>query len=236
MRWLIPKTTTDTDGNKVYLVEDDTTKVIITKVDTLGNQLSGVVLEIQDKDGIVIDIWTTSTKENPHVITGKLILGETYKLVEKSAPAGYTLADPVEFTVSENDIDNKVEMKNTYSASGSLNLTAKKTLTTTETPLAADQFTFELRDKDGTVLQTKTNDADGNVTFDEIKYSLVKDNTDKKVDNTGEYQYTVNEVKGDAAGYTYDDTIYTINVTVTDAGNGTSSASRQQKWMQMERQ
>ena len=215
------KTTTDTDGNKVYLVEDDTTKVTITKVDALGNQLSGVVLEIQDKDGVVIDSWTTSTKDNPRVITGKLILGETYKLVEKSAPAGYTLADPVEFTVSENDIDNKVEMKNTYSASGSLNLTAKKTLTTTETPLTEGQFTFELRDKDGTVLQTKTNDADGNVTFDEIKYSLVKDNTDKKVDDTGEYQYTVNEVKGDAAGYTYDDTIYTINATVTDAGNGT---------------
>ena len=220
------KTTTDTDGNKVYLVEDDTTKVTITKVDALGNQLSGVVLEIQDKDGVVIDSWTTSTKDNPRVITGKLILGETYKLVEKSAPAGYTLADPVEFTVSENDIDNKVEMKNIYSASGSLNLTAKKILTTTETPLAAGQFTFELRDKDGTVLQTKTNDADGNVTFDQIKYNLVKDaaykdNTDKKVDNTGEYQYTVNEVKGDAAGYTYDDTIYTINVTVTDAGNGT---------------
>ena len=168
---------------------------------------------------MVIDTWTTSTKDNPRVITGKLILGETYKLVEKSAPAGYTLADPVEFTVSENDIDNKVEMKNIYSASGSLNLTAKKILTTTETPLAANQFTFELRDKDGTVLQTKTNDADGNVTFDEIKYSLVKDNTDKKVDNTGEYQYTVNEVKGDAAGYTYDDTIYTINAYYTRTRN-----------------
>ena len=200
---------------------NDTTKATITKVDAFGNPLSGVELEVRDKNNEVVDSWTTSTKDNPHVITGKLILGETYKLVEKSAPAGYTLADPVEFTVSENDIDNKVEMKNTYSASGSLNLTAKKTLTTTETPLVAGQFTFELRDKDGTVLQTKTNDADGNVTFDEIKYSLVKDNTDKKVDDTGEYQYTVNEVKGDAAGYTYDDTIYTINATVTDAGNGT---------------
>ena len=200
---------------------NDTTKATITKVDAFGNPLSGVELEVRDKNNEVVDSWTTSTKDNPHVITGKLILGETYKLVEKSAPAGYTLADPVEFTVSEKDIDNKAEMKNTYSASGSLNLTAKKTLTTTETPLAADQFTFELRDKDGTVLQTKTNDADGNVTFDEIKYSLVKDNTDKKVDDTGEYQYTVNEVKGDAAGYTYDDTIYTINATVTDAGNGT---------------
>ena len=198
---------------------NDTTKATITKVDAFGNPLSGVELEVRDKNNDVVESWITDG--TPHVITGKLILGETYKLVEKSAPAGYTLADPVEFTVSENDIDNKVEMKNTYSASGSLNLTAKKTLITTETPLAAGQFTFELRDKDGTVLQTKTNDADGNVTFDEIKYSLVKDNTDKKVDDTGEYQYTVNEVKGDAAGYTYDDTIYTINVTVTDAGNGT---------------
>ena len=215
-----------TKGTGKYDVINTPTKVTIEKVDALGTLLPGATFEIQDKDGMVIDSWTTSTKDNPHVITGKLILGETYKLVEKSAPAGYTLADPVEFTVSENDIDNKVEMKNIYSASGSLNLTAKKTLTTTETPLAADQFTFELRDKDGTVLQTKTNDADGNVTFDEIKYNLVKDaaykdNTDKKVDNTGEYQYTVNEVKGDAAGYTYDDTVYTINVTVTDAGNGT---------------
>ena len=215
-----------TKGTGKYDVINTLTKVTIEKIDAIGNLLPGATFEIQDKDGKVIDTWTTSTKDNPHVITGKLILGETYKLVEKSAPAGYTLADPVEFTVSEKDIDNKVEMKNTYSASGSLNLTAKKALTTTETPLAAGQFTFELRDKDGKVLQTKTNDADGNITFDEIKYSLVKDaaykdNTDKKVDDTGEYQYTVNEVKGDAAGYTYDDTIYTINVTVTDAGNGT---------------
>ncbi|MCB5388278.1 DUF5979 domain-containing protein [Blautia glucerasea] len=211
---------------KVYEVSmtNTPTKATITKVDALGNQLSGVVLEIQDKDGNPIETWTTDG--TPHVIIGKLILGETYTLVEKSAPKGYALAKSVEFTVSADDTDNVVTMENTYSASGSLNLTAKKTLTTTETPLAAGQFTFELRDKDGNVLQTKTNDADGNVTFDEIKYSLVKDaaykdNTDKKVDDTGEYQYTVNEVKGDAAGYTYDDTIYTIKVTVKDAGNGT---------------
>ena len=218
---------------KVYEVSmtNTPTKVTITKVDVLGNQLSGVVLEIQDKDGNPIESWTTD--RTPHVITGKLILGETYKLVEKSAPAGYALADPVEFTVSANDTDNKVEMVNTYSASGSLKLTAKKTLTTTETPLAAGQFTFQLRDKAGNVLQTKTNDADGNVTFDEISYNLVKDaaykeGTDKKVDDTGKYLYTVNEVsevtdntESKETGYTYDNTIYTINVTVEDAGNGT---------------
>ena len=223
-------------GDKVYTDPEmkfvnDTTKVTITKVDALGNQLSGVELEVHDKNDKVVDSWTTD--RTPHVITGKLILGETYKLVEKSAPAGYALADPVEFTVSANDTDNKVEMVNTYSASGSLDLTAKKTLTTTETPLAAGQFTFQLRDKDGNVLQTKTNDADGNVTFDEISYNLVKDaaykkGTDKKVDDTGKYLYTVNEVsevtdntESKETGYTYDDTIYTINVTVKDAGNGT---------------
>ncbi|MGO4948237.1 SpaA isopeptide-forming pilin-related protein, partial [Blautia sp. Sow4_E7] len=211
---------------KVYEVSmtNTPTKATITKVDALGNQLSGVVLEIQDKDGNPIETWTTDG--TPHVIIGKLILGETYTLVEKSAPKGYALAKSVEFTVSADDTDNVVTMENTYSASGSLNLTAKKTLTTTETSLAAGQFTFELRDKDGNVLQSKTNDADGNVIFDAIEYNLVKDaaykdDTDKKVDAIGDYLYTVNEVKGDAAGYTYDNTIYTINVTVEDAGNGT---------------
>ena len=229
-------TKTVKDGDKVYTDPEmkfvnDTTKVTITKVDALGNQLSGVELEVHDKNDKVVDSWTTD--RTPHVITGKLILGETYKLVEKSAPAGYALADPVEFTVSADDTDNVVTMVNIYSASGKLDLTAKKTLTTTETPLAAGQFTFQLRDKDGNVLQTKTNDADGNVTFDEISYNLVKDaaykeGTDKKVDDTGKYLYTVNEVsevtdntESKETGYTYDDTIYTINVTVKDAGDGT---------------
>ena len=110
----------------------------------------------------------------------------------------------------------ELTIENAYSAIGTLNLIAQKKLTTTETPLAAGQFTFELRDKDGTVLQTKTNDADGKVTFDPINYKFDKDRSD-----LGVHEYKVQEVKGDAAGYTYDDTIYTINVTVTDAGNGT---------------
>ena len=65
---------------------NDTTKATITKVDALGNQLSGVELEVRDKNNEVVDSWTTDG--TPHVITGALILGETYKLVEKSAPAG----------------------------------------------------------------------------------------------------------------------------------------------------
>ena len=58
---------------------------------------------------------------------------------------------------------NAIVFNNKYEAAGSLNLTAEKTLTTTETPLAKDQFTFELRDKEGKVLQTKTNDAAGKI-------------------------------------------------------------------------
>ncbi|MFR7900629.1 MAG: hypothetical protein ACLU6Y_12965 [Ruminococcus sp.] len=38
---------------------NDTTKATITKVDALGNQLSGVELEVRDKNNEVVDSWTT---------------------------------------------------------------------------------------------------------------------------------------------------------------------------------
>ncbi|MFR8310947.1 MAG: Spy0128 family protein [Ruminococcus sp.] len=43
---------------------NDTTKATITKVDALGNQLSGVELEVRDKNNEVVDSWTTATMEN----------------------------------------------------------------------------------------------------------------------------------------------------------------------------
>ena len=49
----------------------------------------------------------------------------------------------------------------------------------------------------------------------------IRDRLNGEKNDLGTYKYKVWEVKGDAAGYTYDDTIYTINVTVEDAGNGT---------------
>ena len=104
-------------------------------------------------------------------------------------------------------------------ATGELKVDAVKKLVSAETPLQAGQFEFELieiKDKTENVIQTQSNDAEGKVEFAPISYQLNGEKND-----LGTYKYKVREVKGDAAGYTYDDTIYTINVTVEDAGNGT---------------
>lgn len=73
--------------------------------------------------------------------------------------------------------------------------------------LKAGEFTFELVDASGKVIDTTTNDANGNFRFDGITY-----------DEAGTYTYTVREVNGGKVidGVTYDDTIYTITVTVTE--------------------
>ena len=210
-------------GDGDYDIVNTPTKVTINKVEARNNEnLSGAALQIQDADGNVVEEWVTDG--TPHVIIGKLVIGKTYTLIETKAPDGYALADPVTFIVDADATNNEITLVDVYSAKGSLSLTATKRLTTTETALLPDQFTFVLCDKDGNILQTKKNDADGNVTFDEIPYVL-KAEIDENgsyvyTDETGSYEYTVKEVNDGKAGYTYDDIIYTVNVEVTDAGDG----------------
>ncbi len=91
--------------------------------------------------------------------------------------------------------------------------------------LADGEFTFELKDADGNVLQTATNAADGSVVFDDpVMYT-----------EAGEYTYTVSEKLPEDDDHstdgiqkdnvTYDETVYTATVTVTDNGDGSTSAS-----------
>ena len=94
----------------------DFTYVIISKVAVTGGaELSGAVLRIMDGD-LLVEEWTSGTA--PHEIMGTLIAGETYTLVEVSAPAGYTVADPINFTVSTDGSIDKVEMVNAPTTNG----------------------------------------------------------------------------------------------------------------------
>ena len=104
---------------------------------------------------------------------------------------------------------------NTYDAKGSLTLEASKTLK--NKALEADAFNFVLKDKNGETIQTVANDADGNVTFSPLNYTL-KD--------VGTHVYTVSEVQRENTEVTYDTTEYTIEVTVADAGNGKLKVSK----------
>ena len=66
------------------------------------------------------------------------------------------------------------------------------------------EFSFVLKDDKGNVIQTVTNNAQGNISFENIVY-----------DKPGVYYYTVEEVKGNEADVVYDNMIAKLQVTVT---------------------
>ena len=86
------------------------TTVEITKSDvTTGVELDGAKLTVLDKEGNVVDQWT-SVKDQPHVIK-RLTVGEEYTLREEMAPYGYLKATDVKFTLEDTAEIQKVEMK-----------------------------------------------------------------------------------------------------------------------------
>lgn len=100
---------------------------------------------------------------------------------------------------------------NTYTPkAGSVVLEAEKVLTGRS--LVAGEFTFELVDQEGQVIQSQTNDGTGKVYFDAIPY-----------DKAGEYNYTIREKAGQDSTITYDDAEIPVTVNVKDQ-NGTLEA------------
>ena len=92
--------TVNADGTITHVeMYDKPTSVSLRKVDPDGNDIKGAVMQLLDKDGNVVEEWTTDG--NAHVLTAQLIAGETYTLHEKSAPAGYELAKDQTFTVPD---------------------------------------------------------------------------------------------------------------------------------------
>ena len=90
--------------------ENEPTKISVKKTDlTTGVELEGAKLTVLDKDGNVVDSWT-SVKGEEHLIE-RLTVGETYTLREERAPYGYLKAEEVTFTVKDTAEIQKVEMK-----------------------------------------------------------------------------------------------------------------------------
>lgn len=120
---------------------------------------------------------------------------------------GYLAAD-VQYYDGQGAGAEVPEFENTYSpASTAVSFGASKTLTGRD--LKDGEFTFVLKDADGQTVAEAKNSADGTVRFDELTF-----------DQTGTYTYTVSEVKGQDANITYDETVYTAVVEVTDGLEG----------------
>ncbi|MBE5802620.1 MAG: Cna B-type domain-containing protein, partial [Clostridiales bacterium] len=158
-------------------------------------------------DGLRLEI-PVSAASLTQSVSIRLLPG-SYTVEEIEIPDGYTVspAVPVSVTVTA-DSKTSAAFTNTYTASGEIQFTGTKTLNGMD--LTADQFSFVLSGED--VNETVKNAADGSITFSKIVY----DETD--IGKT--YTYTVKEQAGNVYGMSYDDTEYTIEVTVSDAGNG----------------
>lgn len=107
----------------------------------------------------------------------------------------------------------EIVFANGYKAAGtSITFNAAKVLTGRD--LKKGEFTFELRDANGKVLQTVKNGALTEGGYAPIDFAPIT------YDEPGTYDYRIVEVKGDAEGVTYDETVFTYHVVVTDDGNG----------------
>ena len=136
-------------------------------------------------------------------------IGSTYKVEEVNIPQGYSL---VSITNAEGTVNSTQEVlvkaTNKYNVNGSVALQAKKVLRGKE--LTSGQFTFELRDATGKVIDTVKNDGNGDVYFNAIPLT-----------QAGVSNYRIREVRGSENGITYDTHEEDVRVDVTDDGRGT---------------
>jgi pilin isopeptide linkage protein/LPXTG-motif cell wall-anchored protein len=144
-------------------------------------------------------------------------VGEYRYTIREKADADSTITydmKEIGVVVKVTDEDGQLVAKATYDGNaifendyqpkaGSVVLSAEKVLT--GRTLQADEFAFELVDEEGTVLQTKANDATGQIYFDALAY-----------EETGEYRYTIREQAGNDGTITYDTRELAVVVTVTD--------------------
>ena len=112
----VVEVTAEYQGQEIPVVElaseyeNEPTKISVKKTDlTTGVELEGAKLTVLDKDGNIVDSWT-SVKGEEHLIE-RLTVGETYTLREELAPYGYLKAEEITFTVEDTAEIQKVEMK-----------------------------------------------------------------------------------------------------------------------------
>ena len=131
------------------------------------------------------------------------------------------LSAEVKVVWSEADV---TEFRNTYATNpveSSVTDQIDVTKSLTGLDLTAGEFSFELREvkgEDSELIETVANAADGKVTFSPIRYTEI-----------GQHTYTLHEVKGNAGGITYDDTVHTIVTTISDNGKGQLVATHEIK-------
>lgn len=223
--------TNDADGNIIFDAESlgDVGTHTLYVAETYDNSKTGVntwdqtiykvvaTVEI-DKQTTILGISYTTYKitslEVTPIVAG--VEGETQNLEVTPAPDGTVTVSLVPSADATSSFTNVLEAP---VAEGSVVLTATKTLE--GATLEAGEFSFELLDAEGTVLETATNAADGTVSFDALTY----DADDVEPEGTATFTYTLREVvpsaRDDAydAHVTYDTHECAVTVVLTRSAN-----------------
>lgn len=134
--------------------------------------------------------------------------GTTYTVVTTVSDNGdgtLTAAHKLEGTTESAGFTNKYHAMPTQVSIGAIKVLEGR-------ELKKDEFSFKLVGED--IESTVANDADGKISFDKFEY-----------DEPGTHAYTINEVKGDEVGMTYDKSVFTVTVNVVDDGEGNLKAN-----------
>ncbi|WP_284473587.1 SpaA isopeptide-forming pilin-related protein [Eubacterium sp. AF22-9] len=197
-------------GDKVKVIEFEAAfenapiKVEISKTDITGEkELPGAKLSVIDADGKLVESWTSEAGKT-HMIE-RLPVGK-YTLREESAPYGYKVASDVTFEVKETAEIQKVSMKDEQAVG---KIVIEKTDKVTGKPI--DGVVFEVRDKDGKVLDTLTTDKNGHAESKELPICTYNEDGSFKED----IHYTVVETKA-ADGYILDETAHDVTLRYDD--------------------
>lgn len=199
---------------ELYETSDDYKTDGLTALETKQNTSTGIFafdpIEYNEKGTHYYVI-----KEVAGTLGGVSYSQEVYKIKVEVTDNGQGALETQ--TTVNGVVDGLITFTNTYSAdSVEVPIQASKTLTGRD--MEANEFTFELVDKNGSVVDTAKNGAANagvasTFSFDDLEFN-----------STGVYNYTVREVLPDVndrlGGVVYDRIEYDVEITVTDDGNG----------------
>ena len=187
------------------IVLDTANRLVIYKQDAeTGATLAGAIFKLTTPSGREILLPPTDSNGRTYseaFSSAEIAQGE-FTITEMTAPSGYKLlTDPIKVRIGSTGTFRVI--KNIKIDPVKVNLQITKSLV--GRALQDGEFSFELTDSNGAVLQTKTNDATGVVAFDEISFN-----------QPGTYTYQISEVKGSLPRVTYSDKVITATIEVTE--------------------
>ncbi len=201
----------------------------VTEVDAEGNAIEGGYTQTagHTEDGaigfapIVYDLTGVGTHHYRVAETAGTLGGVTYSDAAYTVDVDVTDNGDGRLSVTPSANYNALNFTNGYEAEGSLTLSGEKTLNGRD--LNANEFEFTVTEVDaegnaieGGYTQTTGHTADGEIEFGPITYDLA---------GVGTHYYQVTEVIGSTQGVTYDGTMYTVEASVADAGDGSLTTS-----------